>query len=389
MALSNDNQIKEIIVIGAGVVGLTTALKIQEQGTYRVTIVAETFPTDPRSSRYTSHWAGAHHVSHACDDRRQRKLDQDTFYALWKLSEPGGAAEGCFLRHTQTEYRGDDLTDAEWLHYMPDFRYLDPNELRGPAKIGFSFSTVTMNTPAYLNWLLSSFLAKNGTIVRVSLQHISQLLERGTSPYTGVHSYRDVDAIVVCAGIGARSLGGVEDKDVYPIRGQTVLLRAPWIKFGRTMTEADGTYTYTMPRSNGDVLCGGTRVPNDWYPVPRPEVTEDILTRALQLTPELAPPQTRVDRDPTVEDLRSIIIEPGCGLRPGRKGGIRLEVEWFDVPARGKVPVVYNYGHSGSGFLSSWGSANMALDLLEGALTSGAPTNADICAGLPSGNLGN
>lgn len=57
MALSNDNQIKEIIVIGAGVVGLTTALKIQEQGTYRVTIVAETFPTDPRSSRYTSHWA--------------------------------------------------------------------------------------------------------------------------------------------------------------------------------------------------------------------------------------------------------------------------------------------------------------------------------------------
>jgi len=74
MALSNDNQIKEIIVIGAGVVGLTTALKIQEQGTYRVTIVAETFPTDPKSSRYTSHWAGAHHVSHACDDQRQRSM---------------------------------------------------------------------------------------------------------------------------------------------------------------------------------------------------------------------------------------------------------------------------------------------------------------------------
>lgn len=57
MALSNDDQIKEIIVIGAGVVGLTTALKIQEQGTYRVTIVAENFPTDPKSIRYTSHWA--------------------------------------------------------------------------------------------------------------------------------------------------------------------------------------------------------------------------------------------------------------------------------------------------------------------------------------------
>jgi D-aspartate oxidase len=48
------------------------------------------------------------------------ELDQDTFHALWELSEPGSAAEGCFLRHTQTEYHGGDLTDAEWLHYMPD-----------------------------------------------------------------------------------------------------------------------------------------------------------------------------------------------------------------------------------------------------------------------------
>jgi len=109
------------------------------------------------------------------------------------------------------------------------------------------------------------------------------------------------------------------------------------------------------------VLCGGTRVPNDWYfcqstcpflafssyyryPLPRPEITEDILARALKLTPELAPPQAVLDREPTIEDLRPIIVEPGCGLRPGRKGGIRIEVEWFDAPTRGKVPVVYNYG---------------------------------------------
>ncbi|KAG0707887.1 hypothetical protein DFH29DRAFT_994524 [Suillus ampliporus] len=375
MGQSNDDQLKEIIVLGAGVVGLSTALKIQAQGAYRVTIVAESFPTDPKSSRYTSHWAGAHHVSHVYNDQRQRKLDQDTFNVLWQLSEPGGTAEGCFLRHSHTEYHGDDFANAEWVRYMPDFRYIENNELRGPAKMGFSFSTVSMNPPVYLNWLLSLFLAKNGTIVRASLQHISQLLERGTSPYTGAQSYRDVDALVVCAGIGARTLGGVEDQDVFPIRGQSVLLRAPWVKFGRAMTEADGTLTYTIPRSNGDVSCGGTTVPNDWYPVPRPETTEDILVRVLQLTPELAPPHTRLDREPTVEDLRPIIVETGCGLRPGRKGGIRLEVGWLDVPSRGKVPVVYNYGHSGYGFLSSWGSADMALDLLESAFKTGAPAN--------------
>ena len=69
-------------------VGLSTAIRIQEKSGYRVTIVAQTFPTDPRTIHYTSHWAvstgvisevtlinwdeqGAHHVSHAFGDKRQ------------------------------------------------------------------------------------------------------------------------------------------------------------------------------------------------------------------------------------------------------------------------------------------------------------------------------
>ena len=71
-----------------GVVGLTTAVKIQEKGGYKVTIIAENLPTDPKTPKYTSLWAvgplsppahfvrrvtvtvrtsvqGAHHVSHA------------------------------------------------------------------------------------------------------------------------------------------------------------------------------------------------------------------------------------------------------------------------------------------------------------------------------------
>jgi D-amino-acid oxidase len=40
-----------------GVVGLTTAVKILETGMYDVTIIAETLPSDPKTIRYTSHWA--------------------------------------------------------------------------------------------------------------------------------------------------------------------------------------------------------------------------------------------------------------------------------------------------------------------------------------------
>ena len=37
-----------------GVIGLTTALKIQEEGGYSVTILAEQFPTDPKTVNYAS-----------------------------------------------------------------------------------------------------------------------------------------------------------------------------------------------------------------------------------------------------------------------------------------------------------------------------------------------
>lgn len=82
---------------------------------------------------------------------------------------------------------------------------------------------------------------------RASIQHIAQVAE---GAYT---EGKRPDAVVVCAGIGARFLGGVEDKDVYPIRGQTVLLDAPQVRFGRTMSSLDGLWTYIIPRRSGDV----------------------------------------------------------------------------------------------------------------------------------------
>lgn len=62
-----------------------------------------------------------------------------------------------------------------------------------------------------------------------------------------------VDAIVVCAGMGARNIGGVDDMNMFPIRGQTILLRAPWVRFGRTLVDEFGKKTYTIPRRSGDV----------------------------------------------------------------------------------------------------------------------------------------
>ena len=79
--------------------------------------------------------------------------------------------------------------------------------------------------------------------------------------------------------------------------------------------------------------------------MPRPEITKDILERSFALCPELASPDIRAEREPTINDVLPLIVGEGCGFRPAREGGIRMEVEWTEgISGRGRVPIIHNYG---------------------------------------------
>jgi D-amino-acid oxidase len=110
---------------------------------------------------------------------------------------------------------------------------------------------------------------------------------------------------------------------------------------------ATGMWTYIIPRRSGNVILGGTLEHDDWYPQARPETTRDILERNLKMCPELVPEHLRKDgKEPTVEDLLPLVVEEGCGFRPARKGGVRLDAGEIKVSASSEktIPVVYNYG---------------------------------------------
>ena len=188
------------------------------------------------------------------------ELDKETFDVMWEMSKPGSETEGLFLRTDQKDYyevEPDQDIPIGWMPNVcfPGFKIEMPltviqfqllrTDLIEKTVLVASFTTVGIDTPVYLPYLLSRFLERGGNLIRGSIQHISQVLEGGLTPFKP-------DALVVCAGIGARFLGGVEDRDVYPIRGQTVLIRAPWVKFGRTLNGKDEV-TYIIPRRSGDV----------------------------------------------------------------------------------------------------------------------------------------
>jgi hypothetical protein len=140
-------------------------------------------------------------------------------------------------------------------HLTTQFRKLEPEELLPGALSGVTFTTVTIDVPIYLNYLLMRFCAKGGRVLRGSIQHINQLLEGGTRLFSGGGIQDPLpEAVLVCIGLGARFLGGVEDKKMYPVRGQTVIIRAPWVRFGRTeYLDESGACTYIIPRRSTDV----------------------------------------------------------------------------------------------------------------------------------------
>ena len=63
---------------------------------------------------------------------------------------------------------------------------------------------------------------------------------------------------------------------------------------------------------------------------------------------------------PVVAD-KATLIRSYAGLRPYRAAGFRLEAERLD----GKQ-LIHNYGHGGGGMTLSWGTANIAVDLMKG-----------------------
>lgn len=267
-----------IVVVGAGVIGLTTAIRLIEAG-YHVVIVAKDLPGDALTPMYASTAAGAHHLSFAADDDElQRKVDKRTFDVMWDQIHnpaPGEEAEGAALRKlTQVEFYAEPgEKHIQFFEQLPDFKVLDPTS---NSNWRVSFTSLTMDTTPYLQALVARFKALGGELVRKSVSSLKEAVEYVSSAPTP--SSNTVEAVVNCTGLGSIYLEDVKDTTMYPVRGHVVVLDAPWINEGRTrqvgsLAAAEsagskggegGSRTYIIPRKSGQVIIGGTREVNNW-----------------------------------------------------------------------------------------------------------------------------
>ncbi|KAH8587555.1 D-amino acid oxidase-like protein [Bisporella sp. PMI_857] len=345
-----------IVVIGAGVSGLTTALILAENPRNRITIVAKHMPGD-YDIEYCSPWAGADYAPFGTAGSIEARWEHETWGPLAHLAhsvpEAGIHFEKArsWIRKTSTgdDGRGDLGKQDPWFKdTVPDFRVLRPEELPHGIEAGIEFTSVCINTALYLPYLVGQ-CRKHGIILkRQILGHISEA--------TASHKFgQNADIVINCTGLMASRLGGVEDKTMQPARGQTVLVRNDSKLLGGANGTEDGRTdenVYFMNRaSGGGTIIGGSYQLGNWESQPDPNLAMRIMQRAVDLHPQLAGGKG-------VSGLS--IVRHAVGLRPWREAGVRLEKERI-----GKQWVVHNYGHAGYGYQTSYACARDVAKLVD------------------------
>ena len=300
----------DVIVVGGGIIGLTAATRLQQRGaevtvwtpvgwqdTVSAVAAAAWYPTGLAFDPRVLGWAGA------------------TYQQFRRHAYEG--VPGVMVRETRNLERSGDTAPPWWAPAAGRVQCL-PAAAPWTREVRFQAPMVEMGL--YLPWLREQFEAAGGRVVRRRVDRLDEALV-------------EAPVIVNATGLAAGSLCG--EPEVYPIRGQIVLVANPGV-FVSVRDQGDpGTYVH--PRSR-DVVLGGTYQHGDWNTTPDPATRDAIVERCVALVPELA---------------GAPVVGEKVGLRPARRGGPRVEAEKW---AGGTV--VHAYGHGGAGMTLSWGCAD-------------------------------
>ncbi|MGX1546243.1 FAD-dependent oxidoreductase [Streptomyces adustus] len=309
---SND----EVIVIGGGVIGLTTAVVLAESGR-RVRV----WTRDP-AERTTSAVAGAlwwpYHIEPVASARAWALRSLEVYE---ELAERPGATGVRLVDGVLGETALDEV--ADWASArLPGLRASTADEYAGT---GVRARLPLVDMAAYLPWLRGRLLRAGGSVEE---RTVSDLAEA------------DAPVVVNCTGLGAREL--VPDPAVRPVRGQLVVVENPGVDSWLVSTDPAGEMAYLFPQP-GRLLLGGTAQDDVWSTEPDPAVAAAIVRRCSALRPEIAGAR---------------VLEHRVGLRPVREA---VRLERVSLPD-GRV-LVHHYGHGGAGVTVAWGCAEEAAAL--------------------------
>jgi D-amino-acid oxidase len=353
-----------ILLIGAGVSGLTTALALRRAG-FGVTIVAEQFAPHVTSVVAGALWEWPPAVCGTLDDSealaRSKRWAASSYQHFEELARD--PATGVWMRracfyfdHPLTPGSPDrqKMDEARTLvrELTHDASLIEENGISPAAGMrdAYRYLAPMVDTDTYLAWLLDECIRLGVAVVKAS---VSGPLHEGALLRT-FHA----SLLVNCAGLGARALTG---DDVIPLRGALIRVRndgvaMPRIEAAHVVGHPDGSagqeIIFIVPRGRDQLVLGGLAEPDRWeldLALDTHPPVRAMLDRCIAFMPALA--HAEID---AAEPVRT-------GLRPFRRRNVRVDHQ----PG---TRTLHNYGHGGAGVTLSWGCAEEVVRLAEGLL---------------------
>lgn len=313
----------DVLIIGAGVVGLSTGIRLAEEG-LTVRVYAATDSRRSASAAAGAIWDPLYAGHPSTPQWAARTYDEF-------LQMAGDRTPGVRLVHgleaSRASSRAPHLTRG-----LPDFRECAPGELPDGFATGWHFTAPIVDMPVYLGHLEKRLRDAGGEIEPRRLRNLDEGVAESA-------------VLINCSGMGARDL--VPDREMQPVKGQLVAVRNPGVTdFFIEQSDGIRESTYFLPQ--GDILLlGGSAEPGDEGLEPDAAVAQAIVERCSRIVPAIG----QVD-----------VLGHRVGIRPHRP---QVRLEHVAVPGG---HVVHNYGHSGSGVSLSWGCADdvlgMVIDIL-------------------------
>ena len=308
-----------MVVVGAGLVGLSSAVSLAEAG-HRVRVWTADDPATTASAHAGGVW-------------------KPTYQAPLAGSLARAAASLDHYRQLAADpATGVRMVDAVTVGEVPD-RHALPAQLRMlpdldvPASLppgfdrGLGHRSPVVDLPRHIRWLGDRLGALGATL---EIRRIDALDE----------ALAEVPVVVLAAGLGARELA--DDPTVRPLFSQYVVTENPGVR--RVVAEITDARRWTSIIPQVDrVHLGGVRIPGRADPAPDREEAREILRRCREA-------------EPLLQD--AAVLRVDTGVLPARPT-TRVEAE-----QRGGGLVVHNYGHGGSGLSLCWGTAQEVVRLV-------------------------
>src|SRR6195952_5529720 len=190
----------KVRVVGAGVVGLTSALRLAEAG-HQVELVAAQFLQNTTSAIAAALW----YPYRAYPEAEVTRWSAAGYQVLERLA--ADPESGVRLRRGMELFRAP-VADPWWRSAVPELDRVTGDQLPDGYLDGYQLTVPVVDMAHHLGWLVAR-LRNAG----VGIQ--ARRLEELSTASAGV------DVVVNCAGLGARDLTG--DRTLTPVRGQVIV----------------------------------------------------------------------------------------------------------------------------------------------------------------------